>query len=116
VNKKPKEPLKPEQILAKKRATIALQNMTNIKLQINNNKIVTFGPNKGQWTLYKELIIAPHQCMTTDLIEDENHQLMVYSNPDPDIFFYMIRDTDLYDKLTVQLYDDHFKFIDGLIC
>jgi hypothetical protein len=110
------EPTNLHDIVAHARATVAIQNMTNMKLQVNNNKIVSFGPHKGEWRLYKNYIIAPHQCITTVLLEHETHQLMVYSDPQPELFMYMISDVDLYDKITIQLHKDHYKFVDGLAC
>lgn len=102
-----------DEIVTHQHATIALKNATSMKLQVQNNKINTFGPLKGKWALYKEVALAPGQCQTTDLLENESHELMVYRNNE---FLYMVRDTELYNGVTVELYETHFTLTDGLMC
>lgn len=106
----------PTPITAVKRATIALVNHTKTNLHIKNNKISTLGSQKGQWAVYKELTLAPGACATTEALQDETHQLMVYSVPRPDDFLYVVADLNLEDATTIKLYDGHFEIVPGLSC
>ena len=96
--------------------TIAVSNQTKENLQVKNNMLADFGPQKGQWMVHKEYIIRPGDCVQTDFFREKRHQLMVYSVPQPENFLYMIRDTDVEDGDTAKLFDKEFKIIHELLC
>lgn len=103
-------------ITAPRRALISVVNGTKKTIQVNNNFISSLGPKKGQWILHKELILAPDACATTEFLLDTTHQLMVYSQGREGKFLYMIRDTDIENNQTVELFEDSYNIVENLMC
>jgi len=100
------------------RALVALKNMTPYKLQIKNNMISGIGSKKGKWMVHKDLHVTPGECTTTDFLEGQTHQIMVYSatGAGAETFFYRIDEANMEDGNSIRLYEDRFEIEPGLLC
>jgi hypothetical protein len=109
------DPINPKG-LSPRRALIAVVNGTKSTLQVKNNMVCDFGPNKGKWMVHQELELAPGACGNTEFLLDNTHQLMVYSVPKPEHFLYKISGFEIENNQTVELFNDTYNIVPDLMC
>jgi hypothetical protein len=104
--------------IAPVRAKVSVINLTNVTLEVKNNRLADAGPNKGKWALHKKAILKPKECEVFELLQGDSSQLMVYGSTDTTSqrFLYEIEGFDLQDEQTVQLFPDGFEITSELLC